>query len=198
MKATLRDAINLRSFIAIELPDTVKSALAGLQDDLKKEGADVRWVKPDNIHLTLKFLGDMDEGLVVDAVEKLKGTCSTFPAFNLEICGTGVFPNMKSPRVIWVGIMQSPLLADLQSSIEDGMSALRFTREKRTFTPHLTLGRFRSAKGKDALLEKIGLYKDSGYGMIDARAVSFMRSDLSPSGAKHTAIAEIQFSGTSA
>ncbi len=186
----------MRSFIAIELPDAAKSALAGLQDDLKKERADVRWVKPDNIHLTLKFLGEMDEALVADVVQNIKGTCSKLPAFSLEMRGTGVFPNMKSPRVIWVGIVHSPFLADLQNRIDDGMSALRFKREKRTFSPHLTLGRFRSEKGRDALLSKIGLCKDAGYGMIDVRAVSLMRSDLGPSGATHTAIAEIQCSGT--
>ena len=181
----------MRSFIAIELPETAKSALAGLQQELKKTGADVRWVKPENIHLTLKFLGNIEKNIIDSIVQILTGTCNKFEAFTLEIKGTGVFPSVKSPRVIWVSANGKTTVTGIQLEIETGLSSLGFEREKRTFTPHLTLGRFKTSQGKRPLLDKVELFKDNSYGVINVRSISIMRSDLSPTGAKYTRIAEI-------
>jgi 2'-5' RNA ligase len=185
----------LRSFIAIELPETIKSALAELQQELKRSEADIRWVKPENIHLTLKFLGNIEEKLVDDIVKAIETTCNKYPEFDLEIKGMGVFPNIKSPRVIWVGVNSSEILTDLQHNIESEMAALGFEPENRKFTPHLTLGRFKSSRGKEALLEDIKLHKDSKLGLINVKSVYLMRSDLSPAGARYTRIAEISLMG---
>jgi 2'-5' RNA ligase len=181
----------LRSFIAIELSETAKSALAELQQELKKTGADVRWVKPENIHLTLKFLGNIEKNIIDSIVQILTGTCNKFEVFTLEIKGTGVFPSVKSPRVIWVSANGKTTVTGIQLEIETGLSSLGFEREKRTFTPHLTLGRFKTSQGKRPLLDKVELFKDNSYGVIDVRSISIMRSDLSPAGAKYTRIAEI-------
>jgi len=181
----------LRSFIAIELPEAVKSALSEFQQELEKCGADVRWVRPEGIHLTLKFLGNINDKDVDRIVKTIEGTCKKYTAFNLEIAGAGVFPNKKTPRVLWVGITGNGAFANLQQEIEDAMASMGFEKENRKFVPHLTLGRFRSSIGKEALLDKIELHKDNKFGMIDVKTVSFMKSDLSPSGAKHTRVAEI-------
>lgn len=183
----------MRSFIAIKLPETAKSALAGLQQELKKCGADIRWVKPENIHLTLKFLGNIGDEIVDNILKIIETICRRFRSFDLEIKGTGAFPSLRSPRVLWVGVNSNADVAALQNEIEAGMSSLGFARENRKFTPHLTLGRFRSSQGKGPLLEKIELFKDRKYGLIDVGSVALMRSDLSPSGARHSVIAGISF-----
>ncbi len=181
----------MRSFIAIELPDTVKSALLSLQQELKTCGADIRWVKTEGIHLTLKFLGNIEDKLVDRIIEILKGTCRKYRAFNCEIRGVGVFPHVKSPRVLWVGVGNAEPLTKIQQEIENGMSSLGFERENRKYSPHLTLGRFKSSQGRTALLDKVESHKNSLLGSVDVNNISLMRSDLSPAGAKYTNIAKI-------
>jgi 2'-5' RNA ligase len=181
----------LRSFIAIELPGTVKAALLSLQQELKTSGADVRWVRPDGIHLTLKFLGNIEDKIVDRVVEILKGTCRKFQAFQCDVRGVGVFPGARAPRVLWAGIADHDALILLQQDIDAGMSSMGFERENRKFTPHLTLGRFRSSEGKMALLDRMEAYKELHLGIIDVNHISLMRSDLGPAGAKYTRIAEI-------
>jgi len=181
----------VRSFIAIELPETVKSALAELQQEFKKCGADVRWVKPDNIHLTLKFLGNVDEENVDRIVKTIKEICNKYNVFTLKIKGIGLFPNIRAPRVLWVGISGDSVLTGLQREIEDGMTEMGFEREQRAFRAHLTLGRFRSSAGKEGILDAIKLHEDASLGTMDVGSVSLMKSDLSPAGARYTKIVEV-------
>ncbi len=173
------------------MPEAVKSALSEFQQELKKCGADVRWVKPESVHLTLKFLGNISEKDADRIIKTLEGTCSKNTEFTLDIAGAGVFPNKRFPRVLWVGINGNGTFTALQQEIEDAMASMGFEKENRKFLPHLTLGRFRSLIGKEALLEMIELHKDNKFGVIDVKNVSFMKSELSPAGAKHTRIAEI-------
>jgi 2'-5' RNA ligase len=185
----------LRSFIAIELPEEVKAALIGIQDEFKESRADIRWVKPDNIHLTLKFLGEIDGKNIGNIVQKVEGACAKYSFFELGISGIGVFPNIRSPRVLWVGIQYAEALAGLQSEIETGMASIGYERERRKFSPHLTLGRFRSAKGEKAISEKIEMYKNDRIGSIGVQSISLMKSELSPSGARYSRVAEIALAG---
>ncbi|UCD34456.1 MAG: RNA 2',3'-cyclic phosphodiesterase [Nitrospiraceae bacterium] len=181
----------MRSFIAIELPESAKSALAGLQQELKESGADVRWVKPEHIHLTLKFLGDVGSEVIDSLIQVLKGTCREGNPFSIEIRGTGVFPHARSPRVIWAGVSGGAALAALQRDIERGLSALGFDSEERPFVPHLTVGRVRSSLGKRQLIEKVDGFRDALFAEVDVRSVALMKSDLSPAGAHYTALARI-------
>lgn len=181
----------MRSFIAIELSETVKSALAELQKKLKESRADIRWIKPENIHLTLKFLGNIDERITVGTERIIKEICKRHNMFTLEVKGISAFPGMKSPRVLWVGINNRDVLTKIQKDIEDGMASLGVEHENRRFTPHLTLGRFRSVMGKENLIDKIELHKNESFGLIEAKSISLMRSDLKPAGAQHTKIAEV-------
>jgi RNA 2',3'-cyclic 3'-phosphodiesterase len=181
----------LRSFIAIELPERVRSAISELQQELKKCKADIRWVKPDNIHLTLKFLGDTDEKSLDSIVEATKAACSGYGRFDLETRGVGVFPDMRAPRILWVGISDNDSLTGLQKSIEDGLAALGFTPEKRRFRPHLTLGRFISSSGKEGLYDKIEEHKDISPGLIEVKSLFLIKSELTPYGAEYTKIAGI-------
>lgn len=168
----------------------MKSSLEGIQQSLKKSGADVRWVKTDNIHLTLKFLGDIEEKRVRDIIQVLKGACSNHKVFSIEISGMGTFPANKSPRVLWAGINDKGELIQLQSEIEKGMASLGFDPEKRAFSPHLTVGRFRSSRSRSTLLEKVVMIKHDSFGLFDVRFIYLIKSDLKPSGAVYSRIAE--------
>lgn len=173
------------------MPIEVRNVLAELQNELNDCNADVRWVKPENIHLTLEFLGDIKDKDADRITEVIKGTCKEYPAFQLKITGTGVFPNIRSPRVLWCGLDKSDILSGLQDDIAKGLVPLGFKPEKRRFAPHLTIGRFRSFKDKDILLEKVTQYKNKRFGIINVNSVSLMSSILGSSGAKHSRIAEL-------
>ncbi len=181
----------MRCFIAIELPEAVKSALSGIEEELKKTKADVRWVKPDNIHLTLKFLGSIEDEKTERIIKTMETICSSHNLFTLEIKGMGAFPSLKSPRVVWVGIEGNDTLRSLQEEIDKGMESIGFERENRAFTAHLTLGRFRSSSGKEELLKMTKLHEKDAFGLINVHSLSLMRSDLHPEGARYSRIAEI-------
>ena len=181
----------MRCFIAINLPESVKTILSGLQHEFKKCGADIRWGRPENIHLTLKFLGNIEEKAVDNINGIIERACNGCTAFNLKISRAGVFPNMKSPRVLWIGLDNSKVLAGLQQEIEDGTASLGFKQENRKYVPHLTLGRFRSSRDKRVLLDKVELYKNNEFGLFDVGSVCLMKSDLGPAGAKYTKLSEV-------
>jgi len=182
----------LRAFIAIELPETIQSVLSDMQGEFRKGDTDIRWVRPHGIHLTLKFLGSIKESMVRDITDILQKAAGSSSAFTLTLSGTGVFPNMRSPRVLWVGIEESSVLNTLQRDIESGLESLGFGREKRNFTAHLTLGRFKSARGKAAVMEALESYAKRTIGSFDVESVSLIKSDLGPAGAKYTRLAEIR------
>jgi len=186
----------LRSFIAIELPETLKKALAEFQQELGECDPDVRWTRPEHIHLTLKFLGNIEEDKADIIAAKIKEICEGQPGFKLGILGTGVFPNNRLPRILWAGIELKDEIKALQAGIEEAMASLGFEREKRRFSPHLTLGRFRSPRGKQAVLDKMDSYRENIFGIMDVNSVLLMRSDLDPGGAKHTKIAEAYLDDT--
>lgn len=182
----------MRCFIAIELPEAVKSTLSGIEEELKKSRADVRWVKPDNVHLTLKFFGNIEDKKTEKIIEIMENICSQYAPFAIEIKGMGTFPNIKSPRVLWVGIEGNDTLKTLQEEIENKMESIGFEREDRAFTAHLTLGRFRTSIEKEGLLKAVKLHeKDTFVGTINVQSLSLIRSDLHPEGARYTKIIEV-------
>lgn len=189
----------MRCFIAIELPEAVKSTLSGIEEELKKSKADVRWVKPDNVHLTLKFFGNIEDKKTEKIIEIMENICSQYAPFTIEIKGMGTFPNIKSPRVLWVGIEGNDTLKTLQEEIENKMESIGFEREDRAFTAHLTLGRFRSSIEKEGLLKAVKLHeKDTFVGSINVQSLSLIRSDLHPEGARYTKIIDIPLGKTTA
>jgi 2'-5' RNA ligase len=181
----------MRCFIAIEMSETVKSALSVIEEEFKKSRADVKWVNPENMHLTLKFLGNIKEEIVEKIINIMKRICSHYSPFNLEIKSVGMFPNRKSPRVLWVGVEDNNVLKTFQEEIDNGMASTGFEREDRKFTPHLTLGRFRSSRGNEPLLEAIKLHEKDHFGSINVKSIFLIKSDLSPAGARYTEISEI-------
>lgn len=191
----------IRTFIAIELDENIKDGLTGLQERLKGEVSQgsVRWVRPEGIHLTLKFLGDVPADQIGEITEALRKSCQGFAPFSLSCGGLGCFPNFKHPRVVWVGIQEeTKALARLHKSIEENVAPLGYPTEKRKFSPHLTLGRVqrRVSSGDLRRLGDLVAASEIGtLGQMQVRSVSLMRSDLRPSGAMYTRLAEVELKG---
>jgi 2'-5' RNA ligase len=177
----------IRSFIAIEVPSSLLTQIGQLQEELRRTQADVKWVRPESIHLTLKFLGPVSE----EALDKLSLAISPLIAsretFNLRIHGLGCFPSIRNPRVLWVGIDRGvEQISPLREAIERKAVELSFSPELRPFTPHLTIGRVRSSKGKEILAQAIETRKNIEIGAFQAEEVFLIKSKLTPSGAIYT------------
>lgn len=185
----------MRCFIAAELSETVQAVLRDIEQEMKKTGADIRWVRPENIHLTLKFLGDIEGKNTGKIIEKIKGICGRYAQFTIRLSGMGVFPGEKSPRVVWVGIKGNDTLAGLQDGIDMAMEEMGFEREGRGFTAHLTLGRMRSSRGREHIVRAVRMYEGVNLGEMDITFISLMRSDLHPEGARYTSIARVPLGG---
>ncbi|RKY88617.1 RNA 2',3'-cyclic phosphodiesterase [candidate division KSB1 bacterium] len=177
----------IRCFIAIDLPGSLKKKIGEIQAKLKGSGADVKWVKPDNIHLTLKFLGE----ITPEKVEEVKASLDGISVKKMEISArnVGAFPSLKRPRVIWVGIEKGlEKLKDFSNIIEKEMQKIGFEKEKRSFKPHLTIGRVKSQRNIGNLVKEIGLIEEFETEPFIPEEFILMRSDLKPSGAEYTPI----------
>lgn len=183
----------LRCFIAIEIPETIRRAIAVITDNLKQSGADVKWLADENIHITLQFLGATEDSVVPRIEETLRKILSPYSPFYITISRVGSFPGGRRPRVLWIGIDESVPLVNLQKDIADGMLKFGYPKEERGFTPHVTIGRVRSNRNIPQLirrLDEIGIVSFSG---LEVERIVLMKSELKPSGAKHYTLAEIPF-----
>lgn len=182
----------MRSFIALEMPPQVKDFAAGLIRELKPTGADVKWVEPANLHLTLKFLGEVDPGATADIITAVERACAGRPPLELAAQGCGAFPGPRAPKVVWLGLVGgTDPLAGLARAIEAALAPLGFEAEKRAFKPHLTLGRVRRPRrgGKapsTAPLSRAlaGLAGVAGPA-FRAKGVTLLKSTLTGSGPIH-------------
>ncbi len=131
----------MRAFIALELTDEIRNKLAILQNQLKTYNGKIKWVNPKQIHVTMKFLGDITPPQAEQLSEDLRYIAADFSPFHFDVGRIGTFPGKKVPRIVWVGVENTPLLQELQQEIESAAEAIGVEREKRNFSPHLTLGR---------------------------------------------------------
>lgn len=173
----------VRAFIAIELPDSVKAVLSGLQEGLRRGGpAPVKWVEADGMHLTLKFLGNVATPAIPDIERAIAESAQRIPPFRLRLGRPGAFPSLRAPRVVWVGIEgDTATLASLHDSIERGIVPLGFEKEKRGFSAHLTLGRVRDkalAADTRRLGDVLASASDPDPVSFDVVSISLMRSTL--------------------
>lgn len=174
----------IRCFVALNLSPELKAHLAELQVRLKQAKADVSWVKPENIHLTLKFLGEVEEERILAIKQAIQEGVEGEGALSVTLAGLGTFPHPRSPRVIWVGIEgEKERLSRLQERMEQAMEGVGFPREGRPFSPHLTLGRVRSARGVSDLVDLLGCHAGSEFGSFKAQSIELMQSQLHPAGA---------------
>jgi 2'-5' RNA ligase len=186
----------LRSFIAVKLPETVLAAIDGVQQRLASHGFNVRWVTTGNIHLTLKFLGEVDKDEVDGIAAVLTEAVHGFAPLRLAAAGVGVFPSVKRARVIWVGISgQLPELAALQRSIEDRLAGIGYPHEKRPFSGHLTLGRVKGRIAASRLTRAMVALRDFASETFEVDRVVLFKSDLRPTGALYTELRQVTLSG---
>jgi 2'-5' RNA ligase len=183
--------MNLRLFIAIDIPEEIKKEVSELIDILKKYDADVKWIVPENLHLTLKFLGSTSDTLPGKIRESLLPIVSSYEPFYINIQTTGVFPQEKHPRVLWIGIVDSDRLNALRVSIDHTLLLFGFPRDDNHFHPHLTLGRVRTQKGVLSLMQEFRNFHDRLFGNFLVDRIKLMKSDLKPKGAEHTCLTEL-------
>lgn len=186
----------LRAFIAIEIPPEIKKAIAAQTASLKKgAGRAVRWVSTENIHLTLKFLGEISPSNVEILSQTLQAECSQQTPFEITVTGLGCFPNSHRPRVIWIGLAVPPELGRLQSKIEASLARLGYEAEDKPFSPHLTIGRVREQVNTEELrmlqasLNSINI---GSLGTFRAQAVNLFKSDLQNTGSVYTRLFKAQ------
>lgn len=176
----------MRTFIAIELPKEIKDALAKLQEQLKSSGADVKWVQPQNIHLTLKFLGERDDKKVAAIGEIVEKVVKNKPVFKASIASIGAFPNINSPRVIWIGLDQGDKeTKEIALELEEKIAKIGIPKEDRAFSSHITIGRTRSTLNRDKLIQEINKAA-AGLSQQDlafcVQKITLFESTLSPKG----------------
>jgi 2'-5' RNA ligase len=185
----------IRCFIALELSDEIRSELSRMIDILKRSDADVKWMKPGSIHLTLKFLGYVDEEKIPVISGRLKDIASGAKPFDVTLGGIGVFPKWEYVKVLWVGLDdRADRVKELAGRTEDIMSSEGFEREERAFSPHLTLGRVRTAKRKKELKELADSIKVNPSSSRISKVVLF-KSELTPHGAIYTELASAGLTG---
>jgi len=196
--------IMIRTFVAIELDEEIRKAIAGtqrqVQEQLMKQlrytAPDVRvqWVRPDSIHLTLKFLGDIDEARVEDIRAALLSAVRTQSRLAVEVGGLGVFPDLRAPRVLWVGLFgQVDVLMRVAAEVEAALTGVGFPPESRPLSPHLTLARIkaRSREIGKGLADSGVMTQSFRVGSLAVHAVCLMKSDLKPSGAVYSRLVEV-------
>lgn len=175
--------VKLRTFVAVEISEEIRKGLSDLITRLKTTGADVKWVAPENIHITLKFLGYIEDTQVAAVSELIRKAAASINSFTVAIKHLGVFPNTKKPRVIFVVAHEKGNnLATIYSRLDESLTELGIEREGREFTPHLTVGRVKSSKNLKALAEAMDSLKESSFGQQTVEDVVLMQSDLKPTG----------------
>lgn len=182
----------MRLFVALEIPSAVRENLDSLLASLRAITKEPRWVRAENLHVTLKFLGEVGEDKL-EAVRSALGKIRCGKAVTLEFHGLGFFPDEKHARVFWASIEASANLKTLAAGIEGAMEGLGIPREKREFSPHLTLARFESPKLPEALRKAIAENVQREFGSLQTSEFHLIQSKLRPSGAEYTTLTSFQF-----
>jgi 2'-5' RNA ligase len=176
--------MGIRSFLAFELPPSIKKHLWEISGELQQSHLPVRWVKKENIHLTIIFLGSVNEDTIHAIGERASAVAQRFSVIKIGLNGVGVFPNWRRPRVLWIGIEgDTETLSHLRDELQRELSPLGFTPEDRPFRPHLTLGRFKGPLQRDDELKWIlDRFHDISTTLECLNELILFKSDLKPSG----------------
>jgi 2'-5' RNA ligase len=180
----------IRSFLAFDIEnDDVRKRLSSVQTRLVQTGADVKLVETENIHVTMRFLGNVSIGMIEKIFEEMKKT--EFKPFNVQIQGVGVFPSLSYPRVVWAGITEGKdQLRDVFTKIEPRLQVLGFAPDPKGFSPHLTIARVRSGRNKTQLAEFVNKNASHKFGTIKAECLRLKKSALSPKGPTYSTLKE--------
>jgi 2'-5' RNA ligase len=187
----------MRVFVAIDLDHEIREKIARFLEGVCEFAPDARWVRPESLHITLKFIGEQNEQQVASIIERLQRVNAT--KMEIRFTGCGFFPTVKAPRVFWIGIQASAELVEVATSVDSALSELNIPREARLFSPHLTLARggggsgspkWRKGDGPNstfaALQKRLAAMSDLDFGTMTGREFFLYRSQLSPAGSKYT------------
>lgn len=189
--------LRLRTFIALPLEDAVRRRIVKLQTQLAEDDPDVKWVEPENLHVTLLFLGEIDAREVVDICRAVRSVAEATAPIPIGLAGIGGFPNLRRPRTLWVGIEEGrDSVIQLHAALEKSMSALGgFRREERDFAPHITLGRVKASDVSDPLRTRLGSELEWHGGRQVIREVHVMSSELLSAGPRYSIVSREKFRG---
>jgi 2'-5' RNA ligase len=182
----------VRLFVALEIRTAVRENLAALIRELRAIAPQAKWVRAENLHVTLKFIGEVPNTKLEAIRTALANVCSNLPV-TLEFQGLGFFPNGKHPRVFWAGIEASPNLKALAADIESAVEEIGIPREKRPFSPHLTLARFESPKLTDPFRAAVTANAARDFGPLRTNHFHLIESKLKPAGAEYTTLQSFPF-----
>jgi len=181
---------NLRTFIAIDIPGNILSEIRELQEGIKDYGFKIRWVRPESIHLTLKFLGDIKAVKINEIAEAISKTVVRYTPISLQAKGVGVFPGIKRPQVLWVGLTgQLEPLVSLQKTLDENLETIGFPMEKRPFKGHLTMGRMKAKIDVKKFGDVLMTFRSFESEAFTADKIILYKSELKPSGAVYTELA---------
>ncbi len=186
----------LRLFWAVNLSLGIKRELTNLQTFLRTAPVNVKWVEPQNLHLTIKFLGDVDDSRVSEITMAVNEVAAGTGSFGLELSGLGFFPGPRRPRVIWVGVQgEVHKFRLLHGRVEECLVALGWALDSQSFAPHLTLGRLRTLQGGEMLVSKAAkINTDWSVSGITVSCIDLMKSELTPKGPVYQVLESIKLS----
>mgnify|MGYP000660481983 CR=1 FL=1 len=173
----------MRCFIALDISNEMRKVIWEKLEILRKRLSSVRWVAPTNYHVSLAFLGEINDEEIQIVSDILENAAKNVPPFILQISGAGIFGKIESPRVLWAGIAHSEELTTLQKIIVENLKSKGFKTDERPYSPHLTLARFSRPERSKALGEWLKEFSDFNFGQIEEKEILLMQSTLMPDGA---------------
>ncbi len=185
----------MRTFISVELTDEIRGKIAETIEKLRLTNTPVKWVEEKNLHITMKFLGEVKESEVEKLIAIVEDNVKGISFFNVKYEGMGTFPASTSPRVVWIGTSKGgEELKIIADSLEASLSKAGFKSEEREFTPHITIGRVKERKNIPELLKAIEKVKNSKFGEMLVDHISIMKSTLTPKGPIYEVVKKIKLS----
>ena len=185
-----------RAFIAVDLPPDAR--LTRIVQDLHEASRDLKVVSADHLHVTLKFLGDTEEGLVPEIVSAMREASAGLSPLTIQVRGTGAFPNVQRPRVFWVGLVGADSLARVAKSLNENLVALGFEKETRAWSPHVTLARVRDPRGPrglDRVQSVLRAHEDDTFAEALVGDLRLKKSVLTPQGPEYTTVESVRLVG---
>jgi RNA 2',3'-cyclic 3'-phosphodiesterase len=186
----------VRLFVALDLSETVRAAIAKFSEELRAQFPSARWVRSEGIHVTLKFIGEVADASAGEIEDALGAVQSDAPV-EMNFRGAGFFPDERRPRVFWIEIEATPNLAELAAQIETQLGPLGILRESREFRPHLTLARISEPRGIEKLCEALRRNGPADFGAVRTGEMHLYRSELGQGGAKYTRLKTFAFANAS-
>jgi 2'-5' RNA ligase len=186
----------IRTFACIEIDGDLRKKMSQVSAKLSSAGADVKWVGENNLHLTLKFLGNVDDTQIPKVADAVKRIAGQYEPFEFTIGGVGTFPEGGMPRVIWIGLDEpTRKLEKMYYALDEALSPFAEKAEHRTFSPHITIGRVNSSRGREGLLKAIDENRDADIGVQAVEEITVMMSELTREGPLYTPLSKAALSG---